>query len=356
MAVVTHNGSGGGGAAINGGLGSNRNSRDVSGMMDQLQKNGGGGGIFDDDGVAVDEEEDDNEDDDDEVTDVGDDEEILDVEDLLKTKNRANVQLVEIGTESGFHDIYDHRKVTFYGENNDADCGCDDNNNSSSQSKTDKRKSGGSSHSSFSSSSTSSGIISANNDEFKIIMKNNYECTLLMVNNDAEEEDEEQQEGGIRGFRVRHNGYGTLKNNGHQRPTTDREFNKRMSYNGELVDTQTTPTNQHHHSGGDNEHGIYFSGSSQNVMNQSFISADGVTRVLVMDGGGGGAGTGGGGGGGTLGRGSKRDDEHHIPKCMKLILGWYSLERISWLTYCSRQLTFCFIVNPFVLHAALLCE
>lgn len=286
VAVVTHNGMGNNAA-------SNRNSR-----------------MYEDDGVAVDEL------DDEEATDKGvgeddeeEEEEILDVEDLLKTKSRGNVQLVEIGTESGFHDIYD-RKVTFYG--NEGDVGTDDNNNSSSQSnKTDKRKSGGSSHSSFSSSSTSSGIISANNEEFKIIMKNNYECTLMMVNNHANDEEGAEEEamdqrgeepksvgGGIRGFRMRQNGYGTLKTAGH-RPTTDREFNKRMSFSGDMAEMSH---------GGDNDqqpHAVYFSGS-QNVMNQSFISADGVTRVLVVDGKG----------------SSKRDDEHHIPKCMKMILGW----------------------------------
>ena len=275
--------------------------------------------MYEDDGVAVDEEDDD---DDEEATDVAvdedEEEEILDVEDLLKTKNRTNVQLVEIGTESGFHDIYDRKQVTFYG--GDGDPVTDDNNNSSSHSnKTDKRKSGGSSHSSFSSSSTSSGIISANNDEFKIIMKNNYECTLLMVNNDAQDEDDDEEEEeessgrGIRGFRMRQNGYGTLKTAANRPTTTDREFNKRMSFSGDMAEIV------HRGEVGDNEqqhqqHAVYFNGS-QSVMNQSFISADGVTRVLVVDGKGGSNGIGGGGG---LG---KRDDDHHIPKCMKLMLG-----------------------------------
>lgn len=290
--------------------------------------------MYEDDGVAVDEY-------DDEATDVGVDdedgeveEEILDVEDLLKTKNRTN----------GFHDIYDRKVVTFF-ENNEADDNNNNNPNSnhnshSSGSTKDKRKSGGSSHSSFSSSSTSSGIISANNDEFKIIMKNNYECTLMMVNNgdgggggeednDDDEEEEESNDqdekngSGIRGFRMRQNGYGTLKTAGHySRPTTtDREFNKRMSFSGDM-NLQGGGDG-----GSDGDHPVYFSGS-QNVMNQSFISADGVTRVLMV---------GDGKGGGIGGGGKKhRDDDHHIPKCMKLILGWYTFG--GWFSVCVSLL------------------
>lgn len=237
----------------------------------------------------------------------GFDEEILDMEDLLKTKGGRGgngVHMVPtdlgIGTEiGGFHDIYDRKVVTFYGNEEEDEIDAKDSNNnhnnSSGSSKAEKRKST-SSHSSFSS-STSSGIISANNDEFKIIMKNNYECTLLMMSNDNDEDDGEEDEEDDQTLAEENNQ--PEENNGEN--GTDAAYH-RNGFTQKTGQSLTDDEFKTSFNGGDNtdsgndDHSLFFN-------NKSFVNGDGLT-VLVAN---------------------ADDEEDHRPKCMKLILGWYSI-------------------------------